>query len=227
MTSPESSARRRVDAYFSASFEVARRLSEGRGSEAVAVLRRELNRTRDVEDVASRRFLLSQIALCQSRMGEAAEAQATLEEIEDTLPQDIETALMLAEGYLLLVANAGRASHHAARALQWLEEEGEVPPDTLSRAHSLMARALLHTNDVLGAFGAWKLSPLPDWRVAVELIEAGHDPQRVLEILRAALPQHRAFEATGGSDSKASADRIERLIVWIEAGCPKNSQLPV
>ena len=41
--SPDVPARRRSDAYFAASFEVARRLAEGRGEEAVGVLRRELD----------------------------------------------------------------------------------------------------------------------------------------------------------------------------------------
>lgn len=225
MTSPsESPARRRTDAYFAASFEVARRLAEGRGAEAIAVLRRELERTRDAEDVMGNRFLLSQIALCHARLGETQQAREVLEEIEESFPAEIETSLMLAEGYLLLLGNSDRASHHAALALQWLEEEQEAAPETLSRAHTLMARALLSAGDLLGAFGAWQGSPLPDWRAAVELIEAGHDPQRVRDVLQQSLPRHQAFERSAAGSGKASSDQVERLIRWIDDGCPKNSQ---
>lgn len=227
MTAPEHSSRRRVAAYFSASFEVARRLADGRGAEAIAVLRKELDRTREFDDVPGRRFLLSQIALCEARMGSVDAARATLEEIEDTLPQDIETALMLAEGYLLLIGMAERASHHAAKALQWIEEEGEIPTELLARAHALMARALLHGNDVLGAFGAWQSSPLPDWRLGVDLIEAGHDALKVREVLAESLPRHRQHETVQGDGGKATSDRIERLLRWIDDGCPKGPQQPV
>ena len=41
MSPSDAPTRRRVDAYFAASVEVARRLAEGRGSEAIAVLRAE------------------------------------------------------------------------------------------------------------------------------------------------------------------------------------------
>jgi tetratricopeptide (TPR) repeat protein len=225
--SPEFETKRRVDAYFAASFEVARRLAEGRGQESVEILRRELERIGDSSDITSRRFLLSQIALCHARMNQRGEAEEVLQEIETTFPQDIETALMLAEGYLLLLANAERASHHAAKALQWLEQEGEVGPDLLSRAHTLMARSLLQSHDLLGAFGAWQASPLPDWRVAIEIIEAGHDPERVREVLLESLPRHQQFEAENASTAVAVSDQIRRLLLWIDAGCPKNPQQPV
>ncbi|MBP7146608.1 MAG: hypothetical protein KBD01_03620 [Acidobacteria bacterium] len=219
--SPDTPTRRRVDAYFSASFEVARRLSEGRGDEAIAVLRRELDRTRDADDVPGRRFLLSQIALCHSRMNQPEAARLALEEMEEELPQEAETALLLAEGYLLLLGNADRASHHAALALQWAEEEVDNAPVLVSRAHALMARALLATGDLLGAFGAWQSSPLPDWRVAVELIEAGYNPGQIRQSLAESLPRHQEHERSVGSAAVASTDQVRRLIMWIDAGCPR------
>lgn len=221
MSPSDAPARRRVDAYFAASVEVARRLAEGRGEEAIAVLRRELERTRNTDDEAGRRFLLSQIALCYARMNDAQSAGRVLEEMEDELPHEAETALLLAEGYLLLLDNPERASHHAALALQWAEEEVEGAPELVSRAHSLMARALLHNSDLLGAFGAWHAAPLPDWRVAVELIEAGHDPAAVRTVLVEALPRHIENERRGGASAVAATDQIRRLIAWIDAGCPR------
>ena len=137
--SPDVPARRRSDAYFAASFEVHRRLAEGRGEEAVGVLRRELDRTRTSDDYAGRRFLLSQIAVCHSRMGQNEAALRALEEMEEELPQEAETALLLAEGYLLLLGNPERASHHAALALQLAEEETEQAPEITSRAREFVA----------------------------------------------------------------------------------------
>jgi hypothetical protein len=201
--------------------EVARRLAEGKGNEAVAVLRRELDRTRNTDDYAGRRFLLSQIALCHARMNDLPGAQQSLEEMEEELPQEAETALLLAEGYLLLLDNAERAAHHAALALQWAEEELEGTPDLVSRAHSLMSRALLRNSDLLGAFGAWQASPLPDWRVGVELIEAGYDPGTVRGVLAEALPRHVDHERRAGSTAVAATDQIRRLLAWIDAGCPR------
>lgn len=214
-------ARRRVDAYFAASVEVAQRLGEGRGAEAIAVLRRELERTRRTDDLAGRRFLLSQIALCHARMNDPLAARRALEEIEEDLPRETETALLLAEGYLLLLDSTERASHHAALALQWVEEESEAGPELISRGHSLMARALLRGSDLIGAFGAWQGAPLPDWRVGVELIEAGYDPQRVRGVLADALPRHADHERRLGAAAVAASDQIARLLAWIDAGCPR------
>lgn len=219
--SPDAPTRRRVDAYFAASVEVARRLAEGRGAEAIAVLRRELDRTQDGDDFSGRRFLMSQIALCHARMNDNVSAQNVLEEMEEELPQEAETALLLAEGYLLLLDNPERASHHAALALQWAEEEVEGAPELISRAHALMARALLRSSDLLGAFGAWQGSPLPDWRVGVELIEAGYDPARVRSVLAEALPRHVEHERRAGAAAVAATDQIQRLLAWIDAGCPR------
>ncbi|MCU0231246.1 MAG: hypothetical protein MUC67_07690 [Acidobacteria bacterium] len=219
--SPDVPARRRTDAYFAASFEVARRLAEGRGGEAVGVLRRELDRTRASDDAAGRRFLLSQIALCHSRMGQNEAVLRALEEMEEDLPQEAETALLLAEGYLLLLGNPERASHHAALALQWAEEESEQAPEVTSRAHTLMARALMAGSDLLGAFGAWSASPLPDWRVAVELIEAGYNPHKVRDVLAEALPRHIDNERRHGAGAVASSDQVRRLIMWIDGGCQR------
>ncbi len=219
--SPDAPVRRRIEAYFTASVEVAHRLADGRGAEAISLLRRELERTRTSDDFAGRRFLLSQIAFCQSRMGDQIAARETLEEIEEDLPQEAETALLLAEGYLLLLDNAERSSHHAALALQWAEEEVEGAPELISRAHALMARALLRGNDTLGAFGAWQASPLPDWRVAVELIEAGFQPGKVRGVLAEALPRHTDYERRAGASAVAASDQIRRLLAWIDAGCPR------
>ncbi|GEM_PF-2854895 len=213
--------RRRVDAWFTASYEVARRLAEGRGAEAIEVLRRELDRTRDTENPAGQRFLLSQIALCHARMGELDRAREVLEEIEREMPPTIETALVLAEGYLLLLENPERASHHAALALQWADERGEDDPTLTSRAHMLMARSLLAQGDVLGALGAWRSAPLPDWRVAVELLEAGADRNEVRQVLAEALPRHVAEEQRLGAAASAASDQVRRLIAWIDAGCPR------
>lgn len=221
--SPDAPARRRSDAYFTASFEVARRLAEGRGDEAILVLRRELDRTSDTEDASGRRFLLSQIALCHARMENPAEAQKVLEEMEEELPQEAETALLLAEGYLLLLHNSDRASHHAALALTWAEEEVEQAPELVSRAHTLMARALLAANDTVGAFGAWEACPLPDWRVAVELLEAGYSAPKVRQVLSEALPRHQEHERKYGPAAVATSDQIRRLILWIDAGCPRRT----
>ena len=132
-----------------------------------------------------------------------------------------ETALLLAEGYLLLLDNPERASHHAALALQWAEEEVEGAPELISRAHALMARALLRSSDLIGAFGAWQGSPLPDWRVGVELIEAGYDPTRIRAVLAEALPRHVDHERRAGSTTVAASDQIQRLLAWIDAGCPR------
>jgi tetratricopeptide (TPR) repeat protein len=219
--SPNAPARRRIDAYFAASVEVARRLADGTGGEAIAVLRRELERTRGTDDVTGRRFLLSQIALCHARMNDVDSARRSLEEIEEELPREAETALMLAEGYLLLLDNTERASHHAALALQWAEEESEGGPELISRGHTLMARALLRGNDLLGAFGAWQGAPLPDWRVAVELIEAGYDPSRIRGVLVDALPRHVDHERRAAAAAVAASDQIQRLLAWIDAGCPR------
>lgn len=219
--SPDVPARRRTDAYFAASFEVARRLAEGRGEEAVSVLRRELERTENLDDFAGRRFLLSQIALCYSRMGQNEAVLKILEEMEEELPHEAETALLLAEGYLLLLGNPERASHHAALALQFSEEESEQAPETASRAHTLMARALLAGSDLLGAFGAWAASPLPDWRVAVELIEAGYNPHKVRDVLAESLPRHLDSERRIGAGAVASSDQVRRLIMWIDGGCQR------
>jgi tetratricopeptide (TPR) repeat protein len=212
-----------VDAYFTASFEVARRLADGRGTEAIEILRRELARIEEREDHAGRRFLLSQIALCHARLGQLAEAEQVLNELEEALPADAETALMLAEGYLLLLDNPDRASHHAALAMQWAEEAGEATSKLLSRAHTLMARALLFQGDLLGAFGAWQSCEMPDWRVAVELLDAGYDRDAVRQILADALPRFDEHERQAGSEGSAASDRVRQLIQWIDAGCPRGT----
>ncbi len=225
MSRSEQPTKRRSDAYFTASFEVARRLAAGRGGEAIAVLRRELERVSETDEVVGQRFLLSQIALCHSRMGEAGAARAVLEEMEHGLPYDVETGLMLAEGYLHLVADPERASHHAALALQRTEEEEQdkETPETLSRAQTILARAMLASDDLLGALGAWQASPLPSWRVAVELIEAGAEPLKVKTILLESIPRHVDFERRRGESAIASSDQIKRLISWIDDGCPRIS----
>ena len=221
--SPDARTRRPIDAYFTASFEVARRLADGRGAEAIEILRRELDRIADREDAAGRRFLLSQIALCHARLDEKDEAARVLQELEESLPADSETALMLAEGYLLLLDNPDRASHHAALAMQWAEESGEATSQLLSRAHTLMARALLSQGDLLGAFGAWQSCELPDWRVAVELLDAGYERDAVRQVLVDCLPRHEAREREAGADAVAVSDRIRQLIQWIDAGCPRGT----
>lgn len=221
--SPNAPARRRSDAYFTASFEVARRLAEGRGEEAVAVLRKELQRVQEAGESTGIRFLLSQIALCWAKMGRKDEAEVTLQEMESALPHDPETALLLAEGYLLLLGMGERASHHAGLALKWAEELGNDTPELLSKGHNLMARALVASGDLNGAFGAWRMAPLPAWRLAVELIEAGYQSSSVRKVLVEALPRHQAHEQESGAAASASADRIRRLIAWIDAGCPSRT----
>lgn len=218
---PDAPPRRRVEAYFAASIEVARRLAEGRGAEAITILRKELERTRKSEDATGHRFLLSQIALCHARMSDPEKARIVLEEMEEELPREAETALLLAEGYLLLLENPERASHHAALALQWAEEESEGGPEMISRAHTLMSRSLLRSNDLLGALGAWQGAPLPDWRVGVELIQAGCEPAKIRETLMEALPRHVEHERRSGSAATAASDQVRRLIAWIDAGCPR------
>ncbi|MDH3283397.1 MAG: hypothetical protein OEQ13_01545 [Acidobacteriota bacterium] len=216
---------RRTDAYFTASFEVARRLAAGRGDEAIELLRRELKRVQDVDEVVGQRFLLSQIAVCHARMGNVAAAREVLEEMDRRMPLDVETGLMLAEGYLHLVEDPERASHHAALALQWTEEQeqGYEAPETLSRAQALLARAMLASNDMLGALGAWQASPLPSWRVAIELIEAGADSRQIRVVLIESIPRHVEFELRQGASAVASSDQIKRLISWIDDGCPRIS----
>ncbi len=221
MTRPsDASARRRSEAYFAASYEVARRLAEGRGDEAIAVLRRELDRIGDQADPAGRRFLLSQIALCQSRTGDQAAARRTLEQMEEQLPHDHETALMLAEGWLLLLGNGERASHHAADALRLAEECGEDTPDLVSSVKTLIARALLAEKDLVGAFAAWEATPLPSWRVGAELIEAGFSAEAVRRVLAGALPRIEEQERHAGAEGVCASDRVRRLIAWIDQGCP-------
>lgn len=215
--------RARTDAYFTASFEVARRLADGRGAEAIEVLRTELRRLGRTGEETGRRFLLSQIAICHARMKDAAAARHVLEEMEDVLPADVETSLMLAEGYLHLLGNHERAAHHAALALQWTEEQGQETPETLSRAQTLIARALVASGDLTGALGAWEASPLPDWRVAVKLLEAGLDRMTVRTVLVSALPRHLEHERQRGAAATARSERIRRVIAWIDAGCPKTS----
>jgi tetratricopeptide (TPR) repeat protein len=219
--SPESPARRRAEAYFTASYEVARRLAEGQGDEAIGVLRKELDRVRESSETVGQRFLLSQIALCHARMGQRDTAREVLEEMEESLPREPDTAILLAEGYLLLLENGERASHHAALALQWAEGAGEATAELNSRAHNLMARALLLGGDLTGAFGAWQTCELPNWRVAVELIEAGYQANEVRRVLVDSLPRHEEHEREQGSVAVATADRIRRLIAWIDAGCPR------
>lgn len=218
---PDASTRRKADAYFTASFAVARRLAEGRGEQAVAILRKELERTRERgDDITGRRFLLSQIALCHAQMDEPEKAAEVLGEIERDFPPEPETALMLAEGYLLLAGNADRASHHAALALQWCQERGEGSAIFDSRAHALLARAMLASGDVLGAFGAWSSCELPDWRVAADLLEAGHDAAQIREVLAESVERHERHERQAGAEAVATSDRIRRLIAWIDAGRP-------
>lgn len=222
---PDNMAKRRADAYFTASFEVARRLADGRGEQAIAVLQQELERTREAEDqVTGRRFLLSQIALCHARMGDTVRAREILQEIETNFAHDAETALMLAEGYLLLLEDGERSSHHAALALQLAENEGPESPKMISRAQNLLARALLAEGDLTGAFGAWQSGELPEWRVATDLIEAGFEPPRVREVLAECLPRHEAQERTLGLHGVAATDQIRRLIGWIDAGCPRKTK---
>lgn len=219
--SNDAPTRKRSDAYFTASFEVARRLADGRGEEAVDVLRRELERTSDSGEIEGRRFLLCQIALCHAHVGDREKAQQVLEEMEEQLPQQTETALMLSEGYLHLVGNAERASHHAALALQWAEEHDEGSPEKVSRAQALIARAALAAKDLTGALGAWQAAPLPDWRVAIELLDAGVDAEKVRQTLAEALPRHEEHERRKGATAAAGSEQIRRMISWIEAGCPR------
>lgn len=221
--SPDASARRRTDAYFTASFEVARRLADGRGEEAVAVLRRELERLSGEAAETGRRFLLSQIALCYAKMNDLAGTARTLEEMEESLPRDPETALLLAEGYLLLLENGERASDHAAAALKWLEESGEDTPEAVSRARNLLARSLAKAADLVGAFSAWESCPLPGWQAAVDLIQAGYNPLLVKRVLVDALPRLLQHERRQGAEGVASTDRVRRLIAWIDAGCPETA----
>jgi tetratricopeptide (TPR) repeat protein len=220
--SNDAPARNRNDAYFTASFEVARRLAEGRGEEAIEVLRRELDRVQSSHEHAGRRFLLSQIALCYAKMGRRDDVERVLEETEASLPGDAQTAVLLAEGHLLLLDDGGRAAHYAAQGLERAEESGENGPELLSRIHNLMARALLTMEDLVGAFGAWRSAPLPSWRVATDLIDSGYDRQAVREILADALPRVEKAEREAGAGSIASADRMKRLIAWIDSGCPQN-----
>ncbi|GAB4222093.1 MAG: hypothetical protein Kow0062_17900 [Acidobacteriota bacterium] len=221
MTRPsDASARRRTEAYFVASYEVARRLAEGRADEAIAVLRRELDRIGPDADETSRRFLLSQIALCQARSGDATGAMRTLEQMEDELPRDHETSLMLAEGWLLLAGHGERASHHAADALRLAEEAGEDTPEVVSAIKTLIARALLAEKDLVGAFAAWEASPLPSWRVGADLIDAGFSPDAVRRVLAEALPRIEEQERRAGAEGVCSSDRVRRMIAWIDQGCP-------
>jgi len=216
----DASARRRAEAYFVASYEVARRLAEGRADEAIAVLQRELERIGREADPSSRRFLMSQIALCHARAGNQAEARRTLERMEDELPRDWETSLLLAEGWLLLLGSGERAGHHAADALRLAEQAGEDTLETVSTARTLIARALLAEGDLVGAFAAWEASPLPSWRVGADLIEAGFSAEAVRRVLAEALPRLEEQERRGGADGVCASDRVRRLIAWIDAGCP-------
>jgi len=214
---------RRVDAYFTASFEVARRLADNHGDQAVAILRKELDRLPRDEEAAGRRFLMSQIAVCHARMADVEALRDALEEMEDTLPHEFETALMLSEGYLLLAKDAERASAHASSALEWAVEHGEDSEEPLARAQGLLARALLASRDVTGAFGAWSSSPLPDWRLAVELIEAGASRDDVRAALLEAIPRHEESERRLGAEATASSDQMRRMVKWIDAGCPRTA----
>jgi len=219
----DASFQRRAQAYFSASFAVARKLAAGEGADAIAMLRRELERTADSaeEDLTGRRFLLSQIALCQTRLGQLEQAEETLQQIERELPSSPENALLLAEGYLLLLDRGERSAHHAALALQWAEESGSGGAVFLSRVHGVLARAMLATGDVSGSLGAWQACELPDWRVAVDLIDAGCERNTVREALNEALERHRRHELAMGSDAVAASDQVLLLIRWIDAGCPQ------
>jgi hypothetical protein len=220
--SHDAPTRNRSEAYFTASFEVARRLADGRGEEAVEILRRELDRLGTAEGtVAGRRFLLSQIALCYARMDDLDSTRKTLEEIEDTLPRVPETAVLLAEGYLLLVGSGERAAHHAGLALKWADEVEDIDVEVTSGGHNLLARAFVSEGDLVGAFGAWRAAPLPGWQVATELLEAGYDPSAIRDVLSDALPRIVGHERARGSYAQAASDRIRRLVAWIDAGCPK------
>jgi len=64
---------------------------------------------------------------------------------------------------------------------------------------------LMAGSDLLGAFGAWAASPLPDWRVAVELIEAGYKKKNI----------YQKYVPGGEHSEKFWRSEFEEAILWL------------
>lgn len=203
-------------ACFRVNAEVERLLEAGRGDEALRSLERELSRSENSEDAAGYRFLFSQIIVCQARMGRKDEARRLLEDFAEKLSPSPENALLLSEGYLDHLRDPERAVHHAALALLRVEDTSAYSDEFLARVHSQLARTLLAAGDIHGAHGAWSEAPLPDPRIAMELIEAGFDRNEIKITLEESLFLLSDRSGTSSAES-TTVDRIRRLIAWIEA----------
>ena len=114
------------------------------------------------------------------------------------------------------------------RWVRIFEEHQPIQPNRHFSADGQTAREFEEAyadpaGDVTGAFGAWQASPLPDWKVAVQLIEAGLDPAQVRSVLTESVARHEEYERRSGASAHATSDQIRRLIAWIDAGCPRTT----
>jgi hypothetical protein len=207
--------RPRSEAYLAVSVQVARRVARGEVNEAVAVLRREIARIAPTGDEEGRRFLYGLLAVSHGRAGDPEGVLAVLREMEEALEPRPETWLGLAEGYLLLLGEAGPARAWSRRAREHLA--GAATPaesESLARAQALEGRAALLAGERDEALRIFQASALPDPELAGELLGAGVPAGELREALRSGLAAHREHEERGGAGTARSREvrlLLERL----------------
>jgi pentatricopeptide repeat protein len=212
----DSARRPRSEAYLAVSAQVARRVARGEVDQAVAVLRRELARIAPIGDEEGRRFLYGILAVSHGRAGDPEGVLAVLREMEEALEERPETWLGLAEGYLLLLGEAGPARAWSRRARESLA--GAATPErceSLARARSLEGRAALLAGERDEALRIFQASELPDPVLAGELLGAGVPAGELRETLRSSLAAHRAHEERGGAGT-ARSQEVRRLLERLE-----------
>lgn len=209
--------RKRSEAYVSVSVPVAQRVARGELDQAVAVLRRELSRIASTEDEEGRRFLYGLLAVSHSRAGDPEGVLAVLREMEETLEDRPETWLELAEGYLLLLGEAGPAQAWSGRARDGLARASTpAEREGLARARALEGRAALLAGETGEALRILRESELPDPDLAGELLRAGVAAGELRGTLRSGLAAHVAHEQLGGA-STARSQEIRRLLDRLES----------
>jgi hypothetical protein len=210
--------RPRREAYAAISVQVARRVARGELQQAVAVLRRELGRIADSGDEDGRRFLYGLLVVSHGRAGDPEGTRAALREMEGALEARPETWLELAEGYLLLLGEAGPARRWARRAVEGLS--GAASPaelESLSRARALEGRAVLLAGETAEALRLLDEAELPDPDLAGELLGAGAPAPELEATLRRGLAAHEEHERSGAAGTARSLE-IRRLIGRIGSG---------
>ena len=212
------SGRRKLDAYFTVSLQVAERLARGEADAAIGVLRRELARTTGAEDTEGRGFLYGLLAVCHGRSGDPEGTLGVLEEMERELPDDLNRALRLGEGYLLLLGEADRAMRWARRARELVgDDDAPESVGRRGRALALEGRAALQGGDRDAALTLLAEAELPDPELAEALLAHGAAPDAVRESLERGLPRHEAHERTGAAPT-ARSDEVRRILAGIDAG---------